>query len=207
MRGSLSGSTSDSPALKHLTRTCAPAVQPPMDAQWGVCAVERQYRGRQASGRARLISSGTGGCCEAGLVRGCRLGISEASGVRARCCRGGARGTGVRAWWRRPVGDGGLTAVVHGGRRGRRRRGHRDAERAGRREPGGRDATIRRAVTSHQQGLSPSYHAIRSDRTLRPVRQRVPIAVTQQQWRRGMAHTRRYTSRSTNSQSILVTHH
>ena len=32
--------------------------------------MERQYRGRQASGRARWISSGMGGCCEAGLVRG-----------------------------------------------------------------------------------------------------------------------------------------
>ena len=40
---------------EHLKRTCAPAVQPPMDAPWGVCVVERQYRDRQASGRARSI--------------------------------------------------------------------------------------------------------------------------------------------------------
>ena len=40
---------------EHLKRTCAPAVQPPMDAPWGVCAVERQYRDRQASGRAHSI--------------------------------------------------------------------------------------------------------------------------------------------------------
>ena len=45
---------------EHLKRTCAPAVQPPMDAPWGVCAVERQYRDRQASGRARSIRQ-TGG--------------------------------------------------------------------------------------------------------------------------------------------------
>ena len=34
--------------LEHLRRMCAPALQPSMDAPWGVCAVERQYRHRQA---------------------------------------------------------------------------------------------------------------------------------------------------------------
>ena len=46
--------------IEHLKRTCAPAVQPPMDAPWEVCAVERQYRDRQARGRARSIRQ-TGG--------------------------------------------------------------------------------------------------------------------------------------------------
>ena len=58
--GQADGSTSVPPVHKHLIRTCAPSVQPPMDAPWGVCAVERQYRGRQASGRARSIRE-TGG--------------------------------------------------------------------------------------------------------------------------------------------------
>ena len=50
--GQAAGSTKWSLCIKHPKRTCAPAVQPPMDAPWGVCAAERQYRERQASGRA-----------------------------------------------------------------------------------------------------------------------------------------------------------
>ena len=80
--------------IEHLKWTCAPAVQPPMDAPWGVCAAERQYRDRQASRRAHSIRQGEVQL-EAGMVRGCRLGVKETSGVCARRRREGARGTGV----------------------------------------------------------------------------------------------------------------
>ena len=53
--GQTAGSTEGSQCFEHLKRTCALAVQPPMDAPWEVCAAERQYRDRQASGRARSI--------------------------------------------------------------------------------------------------------------------------------------------------------
>ena len=81
---------------------------------------------------------------EAGMVRGCRLGVKETSGVCARRRREGARGTGVRARRRRAVADGGLAAVVRGGRGGRNRRGDRDAARTGGREPDG--AGLRRPL-------------------------------------------------------------
>ena len=69
--GRLPGAPVITPCSEHLTRTCAPAAQPPMDAQWGVCAMERRYRGRQASGRARSIRHGREVGLEAGVVRGC----------------------------------------------------------------------------------------------------------------------------------------
>ena len=69
--GRLPGAPVVTPCSEHLTRTCAPAAQPPMDAQWGVCAMERRYRGRQASGRARSIRHGREVDLEAGVVRGC----------------------------------------------------------------------------------------------------------------------------------------
>ena len=53
--GRLPGAPMRPMCIEHPGRTCAPAVQPPMDAPWEVCAVERQYRDRQASGRARSI--------------------------------------------------------------------------------------------------------------------------------------------------------
>ena len=134
--GQAAGSTQGSLCIEHLKRTCAPAVQPPMDAPWGVCAAERQYRDRQASRRARSTRQGEVQL-EAGMVRGCRLGVKETSGVCARRRREGARGTGVRARRRRAVADGGLAAVVRGGRGGRNRRGDRDAARTGGREPDG----------------------------------------------------------------------
>ena len=115
-----------------------------MDAPWGVCAVERQYRDRQASGRARSDSADGEVQLEAGLVRGCRLGVAETSSVRARRRWQGARRTGVRAQRCWADADGGLAAVVCDGRRGRSRRGDRDATRAGRREPDG--ARVRRPL-------------------------------------------------------------
>ena len=141
--GQAAGSTQGSLCIEHLKRTCAPAVQPPMDAPWGVCAAERQYRDRQASRRARSTRQGEVQL-EAGMVRGCRLGVKETSGVCARRRREGARGTGVRARRRRAVADGGLAAVVRGGRGGRNRRGDRDAARTGGREPDG--AGLRRPL-------------------------------------------------------------
>ena len=78
------------------------------------------------------------------MVRGCRLGVKETSGVCARRRRAGARGTGVRARRRGAVADGGLAPVVRGGRGGRNRRGDRDAARTGGREPDG--ARLRRPL-------------------------------------------------------------
>ena len=85
-----------------------------MDAPWGVCAEERQYRDRQASLARPFASASREVRREAGVVRGCRLGLATASGVRARRRRQGARRAGVRARRCGPVGDGGLAAVAHG---------------------------------------------------------------------------------------------
>ena len=43
----------------------------------------------------------------------------------------------------------------------------------------GRDASIRHAVTGHQQGLGAGHHAVRRGCTVRPFRQRVPICVAE----------------------------
>ena len=91
--------------IEHLKWTCAPAVQPPMDAPWGVCAAERQYRDRQASRRAHSIRQGEVQL-EAGMVRGCLTGgqgnirrvCSTPSG---RCSGNGSLSTaaqGCRRW-------------------------------------------------------------------------------------------------------------
>ena len=71
----------------------------------------------------------------------------------------------------------------------------------------GRNATIRHAVTGHQQGLGAGHHAVRRGSTERPLRQRIPMVVTEQQRGSGIVHTRRYTTRRTNRQGILVTDH
>ena len=52
-----------------------------------------------------------------------------------------------------------------------------------------RDASIRDAVTGHQQGFGGRHHAIRRGCAVRPLRQGIPVAVTQQQRGGGMAHT------------------
>jgi len=58
---------------------------------------------------------------EAALVCWCRLGFTDAPGMRDRCRLGGSGKAGVRAWGPWAVEDGGV-AVVGGGGRGRHRR-------------------------------------------------------------------------------------
>ena len=94
-----------------------------MEAQWGVCAQERQYRNRQAS-LAGPLDGGKARRCplkQRWLCRS-RLGFTDAPGVRDQCRRGGGGRAGVRAWGPGAGGDGGV-AVVDGGGRGRRHRG------------------------------------------------------------------------------------
>ena len=71
----------------------------------------------------------------------------------------------------------------------------------------GRDATVRRAVAGHQQGLGVGHHAVGRGCTERPLGQRVPICATEQQRGGGVVHARRYTTRRTKCKSMLVTHH
>ena len=80
----------------------------------------------------------------AGVVRGYRLGFAETSSMRARCRREGARRTGVRARRCWADANGRLAIGACDERRGRSRRGGRDATRAGSREPDG--ARLRRPL-------------------------------------------------------------
>ena len=129
---------------EHLKRTCAPAVQPPMDAPWGVCAVERQYRDRQASG-ARPFDSAEG---RFELKLAWFAGVDWGSEKHQVCVLDaageGARRTRVRAQRYRAVANGELGAVARDGRRRRSRSGGRDATRAGGRKPDG--ARLRRPL-------------------------------------------------------------
>ena len=47
--GQAAGSHRGVPVSRALEKDLCPGVQPAMDAPWGVCAIERQYRDRQAS--------------------------------------------------------------------------------------------------------------------------------------------------------------
>ena len=108
-----------------------------MDAQWGGLRRRARVQGPAGIVGAPVRFGKPEVGLEAEVVRGCRLGLATASGVRARRRRAGARRAGVRAWRCRAVGAGRLVAVVHGWRGRGNRRGGRDAARTGGREPDG----------------------------------------------------------------------